>query len=290
MPSDNTVVSNPQANRVRSRSRRPVRERTTTKLSGRRRASGRAHGPGYTSWGGDRAATGSRQRSAGRRPEGRSGDRHSGLLLTMTAGAIVDMFRWKIVATISISNRLPLVAVATARQYVTSPSPGSSSPGRRRLQEGGSAANWDASSTSASLDPGAIPAHHLLGPTKLCSAPIPTPIAASWPTCSGSSTSMRPADGSSSIFRQRSSQCVPAGAELYFICTNLATEIHSLQQRGVRCSEIENARWGAVTKSTSRRRRDRSRAETRGHGRTELSRTRADRHRSRHRAVTSVGP
>jgi catechol 2,3-dioxygenase-like lactoylglutathione lyase family enzyme len=39
-----------------------------------------------------------------------------------------------------------------------------------------------------------------------------------------------------------------AGAELYLMCTDLATEIRHLGDRGVHCSEVEEARWGSVTK------------------------------------------
>ena len=39
-----------------------------------------------------------------------------------------------------------------------------------------------------------------------------------------------------------------AGAELYLMCDDLETEIHSLAERGVHCSEVEEARWGSVTK------------------------------------------
>src|SRR6266487_1084117 len=38
------------------------------------------------------------------------------------------------------------------------------------------------------------------------------------------------------------------GAELYFMCNDLAAEIRGLADRGVQCSEVENARWGSVTK------------------------------------------
>ncbi len=34
-----------------------------------------------------------------------------------------------------------------------------------------------------------------------------------------------------------------AGAELYFMCDDLAGEIQSLAERGVQCSEVEEARW-----------------------------------------------
>jgi hypothetical protein len=36
--------------------------------------------------------------------------------------------------------------------------------------------------------------------------------------------------------------------ELYFMCDNLESEMASLAQRGVRCSAVEEARWGSVTK------------------------------------------
>ena len=39
-----------------------------------------------------------------------------------------------------------------------------------------------------------------------------------------------------------------AGAELYFMCDDLATEMRTLAERGVQCSEVEEARWGSVTK------------------------------------------
>lgn len=37
-------------------------------------------------------------------------------------------------------------------------------------------------------------------------------------------------------------------AELYLMCDDLAGEIESLTARGVRCSEIEEARWGSIAK------------------------------------------
>jgi hypothetical protein len=43
----------------------------------------------------------------------------------------------------------------------------------------------------------------------------------------------------------------PAGApgtELYLMCDDLSSEIRSLAGRGVSCSEVEEARWGSVTK------------------------------------------
>jgi catechol 2,3-dioxygenase-like lactoylglutathione lyase family enzyme len=36
--------------------------------------------------------------------------------------------------------------------------------------------------------------------------------------------------------------------ELYFMCDDLTAEIARLQAKGVVCSEIEQARWGSVTK------------------------------------------
>ena len=36
--------------------------------------------------------------------------------------------------------------------------------------------------------------------------------------------------------------------ELYFMCDDLAVEIRALESRGVRCSDVEEARWGSVTK------------------------------------------
>jgi catechol 2,3-dioxygenase-like lactoylglutathione lyase family enzyme len=36
--------------------------------------------------------------------------------------------------------------------------------------------------------------------------------------------------------------------ELYFICDDLQAEIASLAQKGVTCSDIEEARWGSITK------------------------------------------
>jgi catechol 2,3-dioxygenase-like lactoylglutathione lyase family enzyme len=37
-------------------------------------------------------------------------------------------------------------------------------------------------------------------------------------------------------------------SELYFMCDDLKAEIEALGQKGVRCSEVEEARWGSVTK------------------------------------------
>jgi catechol 2,3-dioxygenase-like lactoylglutathione lyase family enzyme len=39
-----------------------------------------------------------------------------------------------------------------------------------------------------------------------------------------------------------------AGHELYFMCDDLSAEIAALAAKGVRCSTVEEARWGSVTK------------------------------------------
>jgi catechol 2,3-dioxygenase-like lactoylglutathione lyase family enzyme len=36
--------------------------------------------------------------------------------------------------------------------------------------------------------------------------------------------------------------------ELYLMCTDLKAEMTALESRGVRCSEVEEARWGSVTR------------------------------------------
>lgn len=36
--------------------------------------------------------------------------------------------------------------------------------------------------------------------------------------------------------------------ELYFMCDDLSAEISALKQKGVRCSEVQEARWGSITK------------------------------------------
>ena len=36
--------------------------------------------------------------------------------------------------------------------------------------------------------------------------------------------------------------------ELYFMCDDLTAEIASLVQKGVECSEVQEARWGFITK------------------------------------------
>jgi len=38
------------------------------------------------------------------------------------------------------------------------------------------------------------------------------------------------------------------GAELYFMCDDLAAEVQRLEARGVRCTPVEEARWGSITK------------------------------------------
>ena len=38
------------------------------------------------------------------------------------------------------------------------------------------------------------------------------------------------------------------GAELYFMCDDLAAEMQSLAAKDVSCSEVEEARWGSLTK------------------------------------------
>jgi len=37
------------------------------------------------------------------------------------------------------------------------------------------------------------------------------------------------------------------GAQLFFMCYDLAAEMSSLSERGVSCSAVEEARWGSVT-------------------------------------------
>jgi catechol 2,3-dioxygenase-like lactoylglutathione lyase family enzyme len=39
-----------------------------------------------------------------------------------------------------------------------------------------------------------------------------------------------------------------AAHELYFMCDDLGAEISSLAKKGVACSEVEEARWGSITK------------------------------------------
>src|SRR5580658_1383556 len=35
--------------------------------------------------------------------------------------------------------------------------------------------------------------------------------------------------------------------ELYFMCDDIQAEISALQQKGVACSEVQEARWGSIT-------------------------------------------
>ena len=39
-----------------------------------------------------------------------------------------------------------------------------------------------------------------------------------------------------------------ARTELYFMCTDLQAQIAALEEKGVICSEVEEARWGLVTR------------------------------------------
>ena len=39
-----------------------------------------------------------------------------------------------------------------------------------------------------------------------------------------------------------------AGAELYFMCDDIVAAMQTLADKGVQCSEVEEARWGSVTK------------------------------------------
>jgi hypothetical protein len=36
--------------------------------------------------------------------------------------------------------------------------------------------------------------------------------------------------------------------EIYLMCDNVQSEIAALQAKGVRCSEVEEQRWGSITK------------------------------------------
>ena len=36
--------------------------------------------------------------------------------------------------------------------------------------------------------------------------------------------------------------------ELYFMCEDLKVEMAALAEKGVRCSDVQEARWGAITK------------------------------------------
>jgi catechol 2,3-dioxygenase-like lactoylglutathione lyase family enzyme len=38
------------------------------------------------------------------------------------------------------------------------------------------------------------------------------------------------------------------GHELFFMCDDLKAEVASLKKKGVACSEVEEARWGSITK------------------------------------------
>ena len=38
------------------------------------------------------------------------------------------------------------------------------------------------------------------------------------------------------------------GSELYLMCDDLVAEMRLLEEQGVQCSEVEEARWGSVTK------------------------------------------
>ena len=38
------------------------------------------------------------------------------------------------------------------------------------------------------------------------------------------------------------------GHELYFICDDLEAEISTLGTKGVQCSDVQEARWGSITK------------------------------------------
>ncbi len=40
----------------------------------------------------------------------------------------------------------------------------------------------------------------------------------------------------------------PDGHHLYFLCDDLNSEIAELAAKGVQCSEVQEARWGAVTR------------------------------------------
>jgi len=36
--------------------------------------------------------------------------------------------------------------------------------------------------------------------------------------------------------------------ELYFMCDDLEAEIAAIEKKGVRCSQVQEARWGSITK------------------------------------------
>ena len=38
------------------------------------------------------------------------------------------------------------------------------------------------------------------------------------------------------------------GQELYFLCDDVQAEIAALTAKGVRCAEVQEARWGSITK------------------------------------------
>jgi catechol 2,3-dioxygenase-like lactoylglutathione lyase family enzyme len=38
------------------------------------------------------------------------------------------------------------------------------------------------------------------------------------------------------------------GNDLYFMCADLRAEMTALESRGIRCSDVEEARWGSVTR------------------------------------------
>jgi catechol 2,3-dioxygenase-like lactoylglutathione lyase family enzyme len=38
------------------------------------------------------------------------------------------------------------------------------------------------------------------------------------------------------------------GHELYFMCDDLKAEIAALAKKGVRCSDVQEARWGSITR------------------------------------------
>jgi catechol 2,3-dioxygenase-like lactoylglutathione lyase family enzyme len=39
-----------------------------------------------------------------------------------------------------------------------------------------------------------------------------------------------------------------AGHELYLLCTDLKAEMHALKEKGVECSEVQEERWGSITR------------------------------------------
>jgi catechol 2,3-dioxygenase-like lactoylglutathione lyase family enzyme len=38
------------------------------------------------------------------------------------------------------------------------------------------------------------------------------------------------------------------GHELYFMCDDLKAEISALEKKGIHCSEVQQARWGSITR------------------------------------------